>query len=170
MSDEGEKKMIDQENKNGIDPFDCKKDDAVPPVEAIERQFDADDRQLHDVLGFLEEELEKHGAGMKQIMAITLSMEEAFVNVAHYAYEGIGDGTGKVWISMEFEDDTVIIVMKDQGMEFDPLAKEDPDITAEAEYRKVGGLGIYMIKQSMDSVMYQRKDGYNILTMKKVYR
>ena len=135
----------------------------------MEREFEADDSRLHDVLAFVEEELDSHGAGMKETMALTLAMEEAFVNVAHYAYEG-QEGTGKAWVSLSFEGDEVTIVLKDKGMAFDPLSMSDPDIKATAEERAIGGLGIYMIKKSTDSVSYERKDGTNILTMKKVIR
>jgi anti-sigma regulatory factor (Ser/Thr protein kinase) len=134
----------------------------------IEKEFEADDKQLHVVLSFLEEELEKRGAGRKEMMGLSLALEEAFVNVAHYAYEG--KEPGKVWISLAFEGDDVSITLKDQGMEFDPLENKDPDITLKASERKIGGLGIYMIKKTADAVKYERKDGYNILTMKKTYR
>ena len=115
----------------------------------IERQFDADDRQLHEVLAFLTDELESRSVGMKHVMALSLALEEAFVNIAHYAYEGRS------------------ITLKDQGMAFDPLSMADPDINAGVEERKIGGLGIYMIKQSTDSCAYERVNGYNILTLMK---
>lgn len=134
----------------------------------VEREFEAVDEQLHDVLGFLEEELEKHGAGRKQMMALSLAMEEAFVNVAHYAYEGMEPG--KAWVSLSFYDDQLTITLKDTGIPFDPMANEDPDITMSAEKRKIGGLGIFMIKKSTDSCSYERKDGYNILKMNKAIK
>ncbi len=130
----------------------------------IEREFDADDRQLHEVLAFLTDELERRSVGMKHIMALSLALEEAFVNIAHYAYEG---RQGRVNIGLCFEDDRVSITLKDQGMAFDPLSMDDPDINAGVEERKIGGLGIYMIKKSTDSCSYERVDGYNILTLTK---
>ena len=131
----------------------------------IEKEFEADDKQLHVVLSFLEEELEKRGAGRKEMMGLSLALEEAFVNVAHYAYEG--KEPGKVWISLAFEGDDISITLKDQGMEFDPLENKDPDITLKASERKIGGLGIYMVKKSMDEVLYRHEDGCNIFTIKK---
>ena len=130
----------------------------------IERQFDADDRQLHEVLAFLTDELESRSVGMKHVMALSLALEEAFVNIAHYAYEG---RPGKVDIGLCFEGNDVSITLKDQGMAFDPLSMADPDINAGVEERKIGGLGIYMIKQSTDSCAYERVNGYNILTLMK---
>ena len=119
---------------------------------------------LHEVLAFLEEKLDSYGATMKQSMALNLALEEAFVNVAHYAYEG---GKGNVSIGIGLEGDAVSIVLKDKGMAFDPLGVKEPDIKAKAEDRSFGGLGIYMIRKSVDSCSYERKDGYNILTMRK---
>ncbi len=150
------------------DPFE-REEDCVPAADVVQKEFDADVKQLHDVLAFMEEELEKRDGGMKKIMEVTLAMEEAFVNVAHYAYEGISE-KGKALVSMAFEGDEVKVTLIDNGMEFDPLAKEDPDVTEEAKYRQIGGLGIFMIKKLMDSVMYERKDGHNILTMRKIFR
>ena len=63
--------------------------------------------------------------------------------------------------------DSVVIRLTDSGIPFDPLAKPDPDVTESAEKRKIGGLGIYMVKKSMDSISYQRQDGKNILTISK---
>ncbi|MBQ6334994.1 MAG: ATP-binding protein [Erysipelotrichaceae bacterium] len=151
-------------------PFEYEGNEMPECEEEIIREFEADDKHLHDVLAFLEEELEKHEAGLKQTMAMTLSLEEAFVNVAHYAYEGQEEGTGKVWIRLAFDGDNVDITLLDDGMAFDPLAKEDPDIKSEVHHRKIGGLGIYMIKKSMDSVRYKRNGRWNILTMGKKFR
>ena len=134
----------------------------------MEREFEADDSRLHDALAFLEGELESHDAGMKETMALTLALEEAFVNVAHYAYEG--REKGKVWIEISFDGNEATVVLKDTGMPFDPTKMADPDIQAKAEDRSIGGLGIYMIKQSTDSVSYERKDDMNVLTMTKVIR
>jgi anti-sigma regulatory factor (Ser/Thr protein kinase) len=62
-----------------------------------------------------------------------------------------------------------LITFEDSGVPYDPLAKEDPDVTLSAEERKIGGLGIYMVKQSVDHVRYEDKDGKNILTLEKEF-
>jgi len=129
-----------------------------------ERVFEAKDESLDDVLAYVEGELESHDCMMKFIMSINVCVEEMFVNVAHYAYD---PNTGDCTIKVEFEEDDVIIQLRDTGMEFDPLAKEDPDITAKAEDRGIGGLGIYMVKKTMDKCEYERVDGTNIFTMRK---
>lgn len=129
-----------------------------------ERTFLADDSTLADALSFVEEQLEAHDASMKTIMQITVCVEEMYVNVAHYAY---GDNKGDVTMSVDFEGNVVTISLIDSGMPFDPLKKEDPDITLSAEERDIGGLGIFMVKKSMDDVSYEYKDGKNIFVMKK---
>ena len=122
--------------------------------------------QLDEVLAFVGEELEKYSADQKVNIQISIAVEEVFVNIAHYAYKpNVGDAV----IQIAFDDDpkSVTITFIDSGMEFDPLAKPDPDVTLPAEDRQIGGLGIYMVKKSMDDVTYERKDGKNILTISK---
>ena len=130
----------------------------------VEKTFEAKVENLDNVLAFMEDELVSHGCAMKLIMPINISLEEMFVNIASYAYE---PKTGDATITVDFEGDDVIIQLRDTGMEFDPLAKIDPDINASAEERDIGGLGIYMVKKYMDHCEYERKDNTNIFTMRK---
>ncbi len=124
---------------------------------------------LPEVLGFLDEKLEAHDCPMKIQMQMDIAVEEIFVNIANYAYSGeVGDAL----IKMSFEKDEndrpfVCISFSDRGIFFDPLAHTDPDITLSAEERQIGGLGILMVKQYMDDIFYEYKDGHNILTMVK---
>lgn len=129
-----------------------------------EKTFDACDATLNDAMAFVEQELEKVDCPLKIVMQITVCMEEMYVNVAHYAY---GDKEGKVVVSLDYIDGVFSITLTDWGMEFDPLKKEDPDITLSAEERDIGGLGIYMVKNYMDEVRYDRIDGKNIFMMAK---
>ena len=142
--------------------FDYSKKDMNNTTE--ERTYDADVNKLHDVLAFVEEALEKHEADMKSTMAITVALEEMFVNVAHYAYP---DTKGKCIVGLRFIDDSVEISLVDNGIPFNPLAKEDPDVTAKAEDRDIGGLGIYMVKQSMDECTYDRVGNQNRFMMRR---
>ncbi len=130
-----------------------------------ERTFHAQDSALHDVLAFTEEQLEAAVCPMKKVMQITVVIEEMFVNIAHYAYPG---GNRTVCYSVEHDDRFVTFRLADSGVPFDPLAKPDPDITLSAKERKIGGLGIYMMKQTMDDISYEYTNGENILTMKKI--
>lgn len=131
-----------------------------------ERVFPAEDTALPDALGFVEEELKKHECPKKTIMQITVALEEIFVNIAHYAYP---ECKGEVIISIGFNEaeNEVIFQFMDQGIPFNPLAKPDPDVTAGADEREIGGLGIFMMKKTMDEVTYCHEEGSNILTMKK---
>ncbi len=130
----------------------------------VTRTFPATDEAFTEANAWVEEELEKQGASMKAIMQITVCFEEIFVNVAHYAYEG---EVGDVEITLDNDNGNFSIAFVDNGKFFDPLAKEDPDITASAQERSIGGLGILMVKKSMDEVNYEYKDNKNIFTMKK---
>ena len=121
---------------------------------------------LNEVLAFVDEKLEANDCPMKVQMQIDVAVEEIFVNIASYAYNPeIGPAT----ISCEVSEDPleVTISFMDSGVPYDPLAKEDPDVTLSAEERQIGGLGIYMVKKSMDNVSYEYKDGQNIFTIKK---
>ena len=133
----------------------------------IEREFSACDETLHEALGFVEEQLELLDCPMKVVMQITVAVEEIYVNIAHYAYDGAAGG---MTLTMDaLPEGGVMIRFADSGIPFDPLAKKDPDITLSAEERSIGGLGIYMVKKSMDSVNYVRENGQNILTITKKF-
>ena len=124
---------------------------------------------LPEVQTFVEEHLEALDCPMKTLMQIGVVVEEIFVNIAHYAYE---QGIGKATVQVETLDNpiTVKITFMDQGVPYNPLAREDPDITLKAQDRSIGGLGIFMTKKMMDDVTYEYREGQNILTLKKVIR
>lgn len=131
-----------------------------------EKTFNADDKALPEVLAFVENELEKASCPMKTALSLTVAIEEIFVNVAHYAYPN-GSGTATLSIEHDCEKKRLIFRMTDSGIPFNPLARPDPDITLPAEKRKIGGLGIFMMKKTMDEVFYANENGENILTMIK---
>lgn len=118
------------------------------------------------VTDFVNEQLESLACPPKAQMQIDIAIDELFGNIAHYAYNPeVGDATVRVEVT---EDPlAVVITFIDKGVPYDPLAKEDPDITLTAEERGIGGLGIYMVKKSMDDITYEYKDGQNILKIKK---
>ena len=131
-------------------------------------QIEAVKGNLLEVLGSVEEYYEEAGCPIKTQMQINIAVEEIFVNIASYAY---APETGIVRIRLQAVKDPAraLITFEDSGVPYDPLAKEDPDVTLSAEERKIGGLGIYMVKQSMDHVRYEYKDGKNILTLEKEF-
>ena len=118
------------------------------------------------VTDFVNEQLEALDCPMKAQMQIDIAIDELFGNIAHYAYNPeVGDATVRVEV---VEDPlAVVITFIDKGVPYDPLAKEDPDVTLSAEERAIGGLGIFITKKTMDSVTYSYEDGKNILTMIK---
>ena len=121
---------------------------------------------LDQVLAFVDGQLEKIDCPMKLQRLIDVAVEEIFVNIAHYAYPQ-GNGDAEIVTRADTDKRVIEIEFRDSGIPFDPLAKEDPDITLPAEERAIGGLGIYMVKKSMDDMRYARRDGQNILTMTK---
>ena len=131
-----------------------------------ELTIEATDENLDEVLAFVDEQLEEHDCSPKTQMQIDVAVEELFVNIAHYAYN---PETGAATVRVEVSENplSVVITFIDKGVPYDPLAKPDPDITLSAEERQIGGLGIYMVKKSMDDISYEYKDGKNILTIKK---
>ena len=116
------------------------------------------------VTDFVNEQLEALDCPMKAQMQIDIAIDELFGNIAHYAYyPEIGNATVRV----EVDSLAVAITFIDNGVPYDPLAKEDPNVALSAEDRAPGGLGIYLVKKSMDEISYAYKDGHNILTIKK---
>ena len=124
----------------------------------------ADNKSLAEVTDFVETFLEEKGASPKIITQLELSVEEIFVNIANYAY---GDEDGDASIRLKEENGSVFITFEDGGIPYNPLEKEDPDITLSADEREPGGLGIFIVKKNSDSVTYSRADGKNILTIAK---
>lgn len=100
---------------------------------------------------------------------IELSVEEAVENVVRYAYEG-GIGWLEAGTSLDHDSLVLTIELRDAGTPFNPLEKEDPDITLSAEDRNIGGLGIFLCKKMMDSISYRYEEGNNVLVMKKEVR
>lgn len=122
---------------------------------------------LDHVLSFLEEGLETMGCSMKVSMRIQVAVEELFVNIANYAYPDCTEGQACIQLEKVEEPKTVRITLIDSGIPYNPLARPDPNVTLSAEERQIGGLGIFMVKQSMDALNYEYKDGQNCLTLEK---
>lgn len=118
------------------------------------------------VIGFVDEQMDQLGCPMKTQMQVDVAVEELFSNIAFYAYNPeIGSATVRVEAAKN--PPAVEITLIDNGIRYNPLDKPDPDITLSVEEREIGGLGIYMVKKTMDDVSYEYKDGQNILRIKK---
>lgn len=112
--------------------------------------------------------LESVEAPHKAIYQVRLSLEELCSNIVNYAYE---DKKGKIKVSyyIDKNNKSIRIVIRDNGKEFNPLTKEDPKLTGSVQERKIGGLGIYIVKKSVDEIKYQRENGENVLEIVKHY-
>ena len=119
--------------------------------------------KLNEVKSLVNGVLDRLGCPKKTKKKIALSVEEVFVNIADYAY---GDNSGTVGVDVEGSVKGITVTFKDSGTRYDPLEKEDPDLSLSAEERKIGGLGIYLVKRNMDDVAYSYIDGQNVLTLK----
>ena len=129
----------------------------------LEASLDNMDR----VTKFIEDGLAAHDGNSIKI-AMDIAVEEIFVNIANYAY---GDKKGMATITVEFFKDpnAIKVVFEDSGTPYNPLQKPDPDVTLSSEERQIGGLGVYMVKKSMDEMTYEYEDGKNILTIVKKF-
>ena len=131
-----------------------------------EMTIDAAIENIPAVTAFVEEQLEQYNCPMKAQMQIDIAIDELFSNIAQYAYN---PKTGKATVRVEVTENpmAVIITFIDNGVPYNPLAKTDPDVTLSADKREIGGLGIFMVKKSMDDISYEYKNGQNILKIKK---
>ena len=131
-----------------------------------ELTIDATVENISKVTDFVNEQLEAYDCNMKAQMQIDVAIDELFSNIAHYAYD---PDVGPATVRVETLENplSVIITFIDNGKPYDPLEKIDPDVTLSAEERDIGGLGIFLVKKTMDDVSYEYKNGQNILTIKK---
>ena len=125
---------------------------------------DAKIENLQQVQSFIDTELEAAGCSMKAQMQIDIAVEELFVNIANYAY---APGSGSAVIGVDVKEGVAEITFADSGIPYDPLKREDPDVLLSAEDREIGGLGIFMVKKTMDDMFYEYRDGQNLLTIRK---
>ena len=132
----------------------------------VELTLQATVENLDRVLAFVEENLESKQCPVKIMMQVQVAVEEIYVNIAHYAYD-LEMGMATIRVEIGSDPLQIIITFIDNGKPYDPLKKADPDTSLSAEERQIGGLGIFMVKKSMDDVKYQYLDGKNILTISK---
>ena len=131
-----------------------------------ELTLEASAKNIPTVTDFVNSELKVLGCSYPVLAQIDIAIDELFGNIANYAYK---PNTGHVTVQVEVGEDpvSVIITFLDNGKAFNPLKQKDPDITLPAQRRKPGGLGIFMVRRTMDKVEYDYKDGKNILRIKK---
>lgn len=131
-----------------------------------ELTLDATIENVTAVTSFVDEQLERLGCPPESQAQIDIAIDELFSNIAYYAYN---PETGPATVRVEVMEEplSVEITFIDSGVAYNPLAKDDPDLSLSADEREIGGLGIYIVKNSMDDVAYEYKDGKNILRIRK---
>ena len=131
-----------------------------------ELTVDAAVENIEVVTNFINEELEKLNCPVKAQTQIAIAIDELFGNIARYAYS---PEIGKATVRFSIEEDplAVTITFIDNGVPFDPLQRAEPDTHAALQDRPIGGLGIFLVKKTMNMVEYSYENGQNILTIKK---
>jgi len=121
---------------------------------------------LEKMIRFIEERYSILVSNKKMISQMRLVTEEVLMNIIHYAYPG---EKGNVEIDYEYDPDNLLLTISfiDEGISFNPLEVSDPKLNVEMENRKVGGLGIFLIKKLMDFAQYERQNNHNILKLQK---
>lgn len=122
--------------------------------------------ELDGVLEFIDNELSCYDCPQKPRIQLAIAVEEIFVNISHYAYHPV-EGKATICCQVTEEPLSVTVQFMDGGKPYNPLERSDPNTTLSAEERDIGGLGIFMVKKSMDSIDYSYSNGKNILTIKK---
>ena len=136
------------------------------PDDYEEIVLEAKAESILDVQDLVGKKLDLLACKPKVRAQIDVAIDELFGNIANYAYEG-GEGEAVVGVLCDFKNRSIEITFKDRGVEFNPLDKNAPDVTLAARKRKIGGLGIFVVRNTMDDMTYEYKDGQNILKIKK---
>lgn len=133
-----------------------------------ELTVEADIKKLDIVHNFIQESIKGYECGPAIQFQLEMAVEEIYVNIAYYAYpNAIGITTLKTDVVEDEKGPLLVIDILDQGNPYNPLEHEDPDIELGLEDREAGGLGIYMVKNSMDALSYRYEGKHNIFTVKK---
>ena len=143
--------------------FELKTSDSSKQTLCVDAKLD----HYADVIAFIDKLLEQNGCDEENRLQVQLAVDEIFTNIATYAYGAEG---GKVEISFSCKDGIAEITFADSGTPYDPLKKDDPDITLSPEEMQIGGLGIFIAKNNMDAISYRYENNRNILTMSKRIR
>ena len=122
---------------------------------------------LEDVLAFVNTELSALNCTELVINQIDIALDELFGNIVRYAYEG-QDGDVTAELEITYDPLSAVITLRDRGIPFDPLKAHEPDVKLKARERKIGGLGIFIVKKTMDEISYKYEDGQNIVRIRKI--
>lgn len=128
-------------------------------------EFVSDRSELEKLEGFTAEFAVQAGLSDKDLFALQIVVEELVTNVIDYG--GVPAGEHAVRVDLSAEDGELVIRLTDRGAEYNPLLREDPDVTLPAEQRPIGGLGVHFCKKLTDAQEYEHRDGCNVLTLRK---
>ncbi len=133
---------------------------------AASKRIEAKVTEIEKALDPISDVLEEVGVDHKTCYKVRLALDELLTNVVFYAYDG---GQGEVEVSYEIIDDPhhILIKVVDEGKPFNPLTVEDPELNTSVDERKIGGLGLFIVKKTMDEIDYRRENNQNILIIKK---
>jgi serine/threonine-protein kinase RsbW len=120
--------------------------------------------EIPTISSALETAMHNHAFNQEEILDTQLAVEEAITNIIMHGYKG---RTGTILISCRATHGLVEVQIEDNGVPFDPLSVPEPDLTGNVEDRHIGGLGIFLIRQVMDEIVYRFENGKNILTLVK---
>ena len=118
------------------------------------------------VTDFVDKILEEHSCDMKAKIQIDIAIDEILGNISQYAYE-TDNGDVSVSVQVEEAPKRAIITFADSGVPYNPITTEEPDTSLSAEERQIGGLGIFMVKKTMDDMAYEYTNNWNILRITK---
>lgn len=118
---------------------------------------------LGTVLEFLDNCLADTNMKIKSRTVMYVACEEIFINISKYAYKGVGE----VEMLFDSDDNQVRVTFIDEGVPFDPVKHSNPDVSLSADERQIGGLGIYIVKKTMDDLVYSYSNQKNHLTLIK---
>ena len=135
-----------------------------------EIELTATKENLNVVMSVIDEYLDTYNCPMKNHVQINVAVDEIYSNVSLYAYVD-GDAAGpmedRIRVSIEHIENGFVLEFVDGGIPYNPLEKEDPDVTLSAHERQIGGLGVFIVKKTMDKVEYARENELNIVTLTK---
>jgi serine/threonine-protein kinase RsbW len=131
-------------------------------MQTTEQCFIASLENIPQMVAFVADTAAAAGIHPKRVMHLELATEEAVTNVCNYAYE---IPPGKVWIRISQTENSVRVDFIDDGVPFDPLAADAPDLQSDLEKREIGGLGIFLIRRVLDEVHYSRRGNQNVLSL-----
>jgi anti-sigma regulatory factor (Ser/Thr protein kinase) len=134
--------------------------------------FPADTSEIENVYDFISRTLSENGIDAATVVLFDLAVDEVFSNIVKYGYPSEASRTDTVdiaiHIAIHIDDDAVSMTFRDGGNPFNPLQARAPDLLLELNERTLGGLGIYIVKNSFDDVRYSFEEGFNVFTLTKL--